>query len=200
MARFSTSTALYLAAATFVGAAALPASIDLAVAQSTSSGRQSLAQNGGSMNAPSARTHSGRVKSASEQRRQKPTERVEARIKEMHAQLKITPQQEDQWNEYAQVLRDNAQAMQSQIDQRMQNQRNMTAVDNLNSYEQITQTHADGVKKLVPAFEALYNAMSPEQKKNADMVFNRYSQRMAARNGSSTPGGAAGAMQKKQVQ
>lgn len=43
--------------------------------------------------------------------------------------------------------------------------------------------------------------MSPEQKKNADMVFNRYGERMAARNGSSMPGsGAAGTMQKKQVQ
>ena len=31
--------------------------------------------------------------------------------------------------------------------------------------------HADGIKKFVPVFSALYNSMSDEQKKNSDVMF-----------------------------
>jgi hypothetical protein len=49
----------------------------------------------------------------------------------------------------------------------------MTAVDNLKTYEAIADAHAEGLQKLVPAFETLYASMSEAQKKNADEVFNR---------------------------
>ena len=49
----------------------------------------------------------------------------------------------------------------------------MNAVDNLKSYEQITDAHAEGLKKIMPDFEKLYNQMSPAQKKTADSVFNQ---------------------------
>jgi periplasmic protein CpxP/Spy len=39
------------------------------------------------------------------------TDRVEARIKQLHDQLKITAAQEPQWNVVAQTMRDDAQAM-----------------------------------------------------------------------------------------
>jgi protein CpxP len=35
-------------------------------------------------------------------------ERVERRIKELHTQLRITPAEEPQWNQFAQVMRENA--------------------------------------------------------------------------------------------
>jgi len=185
MVRFFTSTAYYLAAATFLGAVALPVSMDFAATRLSGPAPDQVAQAGSSTTAPSTHTKSTKAKSAAVHRSVSPTERVEARIKQLHSKLKITPDQEDKWNAFAQVMRENAQAMQSQIEQRVKTQPNMTALDDLNSYEQITETHAEGVKKLVPAFQALYDSMSPEQKKNADMVFARYGRQMAARNGMS---------------
>jgi hypothetical protein len=43
----------------------------------------------------------------------------------------------------------------------------------MKQYAEITQAHADGTKKLVDAFEPLYNSFSPEQKKLADTTFRR---------------------------
>ena len=47
----------------------------------------------------------------------------------------------------------------------------MTAVDDLKSYAEIADAHADGLKKFVPAFEALYASMSDAQKANANTLF-----------------------------
>lgn len=185
MVRFLTSTAYYLAAATFLGAVALPVSMDFAATRLSGSAPDQVAQAATSTTAPGTQTKSTKAKSAAVRRNASPMERVEARIKQLHSQLKITPGQADTWNAFAQVMRDNAQAMQLQIEQRVKNQRNMTALDDLTSYEQITETHAEGVKRLVPSFQALYDSMSPEQKKNADTVFARYGHEMAARNGMS---------------
>jgi periplasmic protein CpxP/Spy len=211
MARFSTSTA-YLAAATLLGAIALPASMDLAATRLDGSAPEFLAQAAGP-SASTSQTRSAGAKSSAVQHsstqsnsgigRGAPTDRVEARIRELHSQLKIRPEQEDQWNAFAQVMRENAQTMQAEVEQRIQNQRNMSAVDDLVSYEKITETHAEGLKKLVPAFQALYDSMAPEQKKNADTVFAQYSKRMA-RNGMAGTGRTAshtgGAKSKTQVQ
>jgi len=109
--------------------------------------------------------------------RKTPVDRVEARITDLHARLKITPQQETQWNAFAQVMRDNAKAMTAALDQRaqMEGSKTATAVDDMKSYQAITQAHADGMTKLVPVFEQLYGAMTPDQQKNADEVFGSFS-------------------------
>lgn len=101
------------------------------------------------------------------------TDRVEARIKQLHDQLKITAAQEPQWNAVAQAMRDDAQAMQSAIGKLRQNRAQATAVDELRGYQEVTETHVAGLQKLIPAFQALYDTMSPEQKKNADAAFHR---------------------------
>ncbi|HUH65477.1 MAG TPA: Spy/CpxP family protein refolding chaperone [Syntrophales bacterium] len=96
---------------------------------------------------------------------------VEARIKELHTALKITPEQEELWNNVAQVMRDNAKTMDELVAARSEKAGTMTAVDDFKSYGEITEAHADGVKKFIPVFEALYASMSDAQKKNADAVF-----------------------------
>jgi hypothetical protein len=63
------------------------------------------------------------------------------------------------------------------IQSRVQNAKTMTAVDDLRAYQGIADAHAEGLKKLIPAFEALYASMSDEQKKNADAVFGRMQRR-----------------------
>jgi periplasmic protein CpxP/Spy len=97
---------------------------------------------------------------------------VEARITQLHKQLKITKDQESDWNAVAQDMRDNARAMSSTINDR-NGIKPMNAADNLKSYAQIADTYADGLKKIAPDFEKLYDAMSAAQKKIADTVFNQ---------------------------
>jgi protein CpxP len=99
-------------------------------------------------------------------------ERVEQRIAYLHSQLKITPQEEPQWNAFADVMRNNGETMGNLFQQRRDN-KNISALDDMKQYAQIAQAHADGTKKLVDAFEPLYNSFSPEQKKLADTTFRQ---------------------------
>src|SRR3984893_11345251 len=98
-------------------------------------------------------------------------ERVERRIKELHGQLQITPAEEPQWNEFAEVMRENARDMDQAFVQRAQQFPTMNAVQNMQSYEQLSEEHAQRVQKLVPAFQKLYDAMPDAQKRVADQVF-----------------------------
>jgi len=99
-------------------------------------------------------------------------DRVEARIKELHTKLKITPAQEELWNNVTQVMRDNATTMEALTKARSEEASTMTAIDDLKSYGEIVEAHADGIRKFIPAFEPLYASMSEAQKKNADKLFS----------------------------
>ena len=57
-------------------------------------------------------------------------DRVEVRINELHTALNITPEQEDLWNNVAQVMRDNAKTMDTLITAQ-QNAKPMNAVEEL---------------------------------------------------------------------
>jgi hypothetical protein len=103
---------------------------------------------------------------------------VEDRIAYLHAQLKITPAQETQWNAFADVMRGNGETM-GKLFQQRKAATNVSALDDMKQYAEIAQAHADGMKKLVDAFDPLYSSFSPEQKKLADATFHQ-------------PGGAEG--------
>jgi hypothetical protein len=150
------------AAAALLGAVAVAAPAGAQTAPAT----PSTAQPSASTAAPaaSAKTHAKRS----------PVDRVEARIAQLHSELKITPEQQPQWDALAQVMRDNAQQMQAALQARAQTVSTASAVDDLHSYEAIADAHADGLKKFVPAFEALYNTMSDDQKKTTDAVFRSH--------------------------
>ncbi|HEY5293703.1 MAG TPA: Spy/CpxP family protein refolding chaperone [Burkholderiales bacterium] len=102
--------------------------------------------------------------------------RVEAQIAEMHAKLKITPAQEEQWTKVAAVMRENAKSLDGITRSRLEHAKTMTAVDDLKSYAEITEAHLDGIKRLTPVFAALYADMPDAQKKEADAVFRRVGQ------------------------
>lgn len=127
--------------------------------------------------APMAQTPSATPSSAATAQTVKPRSdaQVEARIKDLHRELKITKEQESDWNTLAGDMRDNARDMSALIQERNDAARTkpMNAVDNLKNYEKIADAHADGLKKIVPDFEKLYDEMSPAQKKTADTVFNQ---------------------------
>lgn len=97
-------------------------------------------------------------------------DRVEARIKDMHARLQITQAQEEQWSKVAQVMRDNAKQMDALTKTRAE-KADMNAIEDLHSYGEIADAHAEGLKKFTPVFKTLYDSMSDAQKKNADAVF-----------------------------
>lgn len=100
-------------------------------------------------------------------------ETVEQRITNLHTALKITAEQEKQWNGVAQAMRENAAAMDKLVaSNRTTPPQNMTAVEDLNTYQKFAQAHVDGLKNLTSAFSTLYDAMPAAQKKVADEVFN----------------------------
>lgn len=99
---------------------------------------------------------------------------IEGHIKHLHEKLKITAEQEGKWETVATTMRDNEKALHALIEERHAGAKTMSAIDDLQSYEKIADEHAEGLKKLIPAFKDLYETMSDAQKKNADMVFGRY--------------------------
>jgi periplasmic protein CpxP/Spy len=102
-------------------------------------------------------------------------ETVEQRITKLHADLKITPDEEKKWNDVAQAMRDNASNMEKLIaEKRQKAPQAMTAVDDLNTYQDFAQAHVDGLKNLTSAFKSLYDSMPDAQKKNADQVFANF--------------------------
>jgi len=96
---------------------------------------------------------------------------IETRIKELHTQLQITPEQENLWQNVTAVMRDNAQRIDTLVKARADQAQTMTAVDDLRAYGDIAEAHAEGIKKFLPAFDALYASMSDAQKQHADAIF-----------------------------
>ena len=97
-------------------------------------------------------------------------ERVEARIADMHSRLQVTAAQEEQWAKVAQVMRDNAQQM-DRLTKTRAEKADMNAIEDLDSYGEITEAHAEGIKRFTASFKTLYDTMSATQKSNADAIF-----------------------------
>jgi protein CpxP len=159
-------TLLVFAAAAALGASVAGSPPVLAQSSPDRSATPAAANSGPSAQAPSARSPGDDLRGDAQ---------VEARIAQLHKELKITKDQESDWNTLARDMRENAQRMSSLLQERATATKSkpMNAVDNLKSYERITDAHADGLKKITPDFEKLYNEMSPAQKKTADNVFNQ---------------------------
>ena len=106
-------------------------------------------------------------------------ERVERRIGELRAQLRITPAEQQQWDQFANVMRENARDMDRIFIERAQQLESMTALQNMQSYQQIADAHAQHLQKLVSAFQSLYEAMPDQQKQLADQVFHANAEQRA---------------------
>jgi LTXXQ motif family protein len=99
-----------------------------------------------------------------------PAPNVEANIASLRQKLQITPAQETQFSAVANVLRENARAEASAAHQPPAN---ATAVDDLRAEIQYDEVELAGLKRLLPALEALYSTLSPAQKKTGDAVFRQ---------------------------
>jgi protein CpxP len=102
-------------------------------------------------------------------------ETLDQRITMLHTALKITPDQDAKWTPVATAMRDNSAAMEKLVaSKKSMTPANMTAVDDLKTYQEFGQAHLDGLKNLNAAFKSLYDSMPADQKKNADQVFQKY--------------------------
>jgi len=102
---------------------------------------------------------------------------VAGRIAFLKAELKITPQQEPQWNKVAEAMRANAKAIDAaRADFRGQSK---DAVQTLEARGRFAQTVAQNDGRLLAAFRPLYQTLSPDQKKMADELLTaRFHHRM----------------------
>lgn len=141
-----------------IGKFAVPALFVLGLAAPAAWAQQTTAP-GTDMNAP-AKSHAQRRADA-----------VERRISDLHQQLKITDQQSKPWDAFAQVMRDNAQNTSQAFHERAQKLSTMSAPDVMKSYADLTQMHAENMKKLSSAFNDLYAVLSDEQKQTADALY-----------------------------
>lgn len=143
--------------------AAVPALISLALLSGTA-----WAQTTPASTSSSTSTSSTAAKSRAQQR----LDNVEQQINTMHSQLNITDAQSQQWDAYAQTMRDNAQKTSAAMRDRGQKMATMNADDIMKSYAELAQMHADQMQKLSSAWSALYAVLTPDQKQTADTLFH----------------------------
>lgn len=100
------------------------------------------------------------------------TSHVEGRIAFLKAELKITPEQEALWNDYANAVRDNAKAMGSRCTALMGDSgaSQKSLPDRLDAQEQFVAARLDSLRATNKALKPLYQALSDEQKKLADQL------------------------------
>lgn len=134
--------------------------------------------------APGASTAAGASTAPAKQSRPsatKPQDRVEQRIRDLHAKLHITAEQQAQWDQFAQVMRDNAARMHTTIEAQRTKVTTMTALEKMELYARIAEEHAQDVAKLVATFRPLYASLSDQQKRAADQMFRGAGTRHAPR-------------------
>lgn len=139
---------------------AAPALLSLALLAPAAWAQQSTTPSGTATSSTSAKSHA-----------QRRADSVERRITELHTQLAITDQQSKQWDAFAQTMRDNAQNTGQAFRDRSQKLSSMSAPDAMKSYADLTQVHADNMKKLSSSFADLYAVLSDEQKQTADTLY-----------------------------
>jgi len=103
-----------------------------------------------------------------------PVEPIDTQIANLHKRLGITSAQEPMWADVAQAMHDEAKLTEAYFKQRAAAANSMTAIEDLNSYQQFAQTRADALKKIAASFETLYASMPDNQKKTADKVFRDF--------------------------
>jgi periplasmic protein CpxP/Spy len=100
-----------------------------------------------------------------------PSERIEARLAQAKTTLKITAEQEAQWNAFADVTRRQAKAADERVTAMRDGKRSqerLTAVQRLERRQQMAAAQSQRLAEIVAAAKPLYAALSAEQKAIAD--------------------------------
>ena len=99
---------------------------------------------------------------------------IERRIAELHASLKITPDEQKPFDDFAQVTRDNGKRMDELTAKTQQGTATQDAVSQLRAYNEMAQAHSEDMQHLTTAFSALYSSLTPEQRHQADVSFRQF--------------------------
>jgi len=103
-----------------------------------------------------------------------PGQLVDGRIAFLKAELKITPEQETQWQSVATALRQNANALDQAMSSARQQRGTMDAVQRLTVREQFDKARTENDGRLLAAFKPLYASLSPEQQQIANQLFAQH--------------------------
>lgn len=103
---------------------------------------------------------------------------VEQRIADIHASLHIIEAQEPAFDQFAQVMLDNAQTMDALVANAAAGAPTRSADQAMEDYANLAEQHGRDMRRLAAAFHDLYTALPAEQRKDADAMFQ---QRAAAR-------------------
>ncbi len=148
----------------FVGRPALAAGLCVGWLAAASPDARSAAVGG----APPGREALGPVLPAQAQQGQN----VEANLAQLHAQLRIAPAQEQAFATFANAMRENAR-----ISAPSAPPPNADAVYQLELAIQYGQQEVDGMRRVLPALQTLYAALTPMQRGIANQVFRQGPQR-----------------------
>jgi periplasmic protein CpxP/Spy len=99
-----------------------------------------------------------------------PSQLVDGRIAFLKAELKITPDQEAQWQQVAGAMRDNAKALDQAVTTARQSRDTMDAVQRIQLRGEFAKMRADNDARLLAAFKPLYASLSPEQQRVANQL------------------------------
>ncbi len=108
---------------------------------------------------------------------------VERRITQLRTEIKITPDEQKSFDDFASVMRQNAAQMNDAVGKGATLPASATAVDRMQTYAEMSQVHAQHMQQLTAAFTTFYNTLTPQQKKIVDASFAR--QAAARRNAKS---------------
>lgn len=123
----------------------------------------------------SAARTSVRHHAPSSEAKQLQRETVDQRIQTLHTDLAITPAEEANWQAVAGVMRRNESTIRKMVEDRRQAPiQEVSAVDDLVTYQKFNQAHVDGLKDLIATFQVLYQSMPETQKVVADRVFRGF--------------------------
>ncbi len=105
------------------------------------------------------------------QARMMPGQFVEGRLAFLKTELKITPAQEAQWQQFAAVMRQNAQSLDQVLGSARQHRgTEMNAVDRMEIRAQFAKIRAENEARALTAFKPLYASLSPEQQQMANQL------------------------------
>ena len=96
--------------------------------------------------------------------------KVEGRLAYAKTLLGITDSEAAAWTAYEDVSRANVQIMRAAQQAMMDAERSGSAIDRMHAQTVMMQARLDARKALQPATEALYNALTPEQRERANAV------------------------------
>ena len=106
---------------------------------------------------------------------------VERRIEQLRTEIKITPDEQKSFDDFASVMRQNASQINSATEHGTALPVTATAVERMQAYSDVAQTHAQNMQQLTSAFTTFYNTLTPQQKKVVDTSFAEQAQKASAR-------------------